>query len=88
MIPVWLHDGRTLLYLAGRPDFPYAWEIRRRGSSWSRRDHSVFTGMAVAPDDRTLFAVRKNDEGDIWMMTLAEGAGKGPRTGDPKPPVN
>jgi hypothetical protein len=70
MIPVWLHDGRTLLYLLDGKVFES--DLRSRSSRLllTPPPNSMFTSLAVGPDDRALYAVRSSEEGDIWMLTL------------------
>ena len=69
-IPVWLHDGRTLLYLLDGKVFEC--DLRSRGSRLvlAPPPNSMFTSLVVGPDDRQLYAVRATEEGDIWMLTL------------------
>ncbi|HSS48409.1 MAG TPA: hypothetical protein VLX28_05640, partial [Thermoanaerobaculia bacterium] len=77
--PIWLHDGKPLLYL-------YRGKIFRVGL----KDHtprlvlapppsSAFRSLALSPDDRSLYAVRPTDEGDIWMLTLKAAPGSSGR---------
>ncbi len=69
-IPVWLHDGRSLLYLQDGKVFEC--DQRSKGSRLvlTPPTNSMFTSLAVGPGDRTLFAVRSSEEGDIWMLTV------------------
>jgi hypothetical protein len=69
-IPVWLHDGRTLLYLdEGRI---FACDARTRKVSLVLEPPAsvLFTSFALGPGDRTLYTVRDTNEGDLWMMRL------------------
>jgi serine/threonine protein kinase/Tol biopolymer transport system component len=69
-VPVWLHDGRTLLYLlAGRI---FELDLRSRASRLvlAPPPNSTFKSLAVGPDDRALYTVHVSEEGDIWMLTL------------------
>jgi eukaryotic-like serine/threonine-protein kinase len=70
-IPRWLHDGRTLLYLQDGKIFRC--DLHRKDSHLllSPPPDSAFISISAGPDDRTLYAVRKIAEGDIWMITLA-----------------
>jgi serine/threonine protein kinase/Tol biopolymer transport system component len=70
IIPVWLHDGRTLLYL--QDGKVYECDLRSKASRLllAPQPNSMFASLAVAPDDRALYAVRSSEEGDIWMLTL------------------
>ena len=72
IVPVWLHDNRTLLY---RQDGKiYARDLRAAEPRLllAPPSNSVFIAVAVSPDDRILYTVRDTDEGDIWMMTLED----------------
>ncbi|HYX25261.1 MAG TPA: protein kinase [Thermoanaerobaculia bacterium] len=68
--PIWLHDGRTLLYLQGGGIFRVDLKDRTPRPVLAPPANSAFKSLALAPDDRTLYAVRATDEGDIWMLTL------------------
>jgi Tol biopolymer transport system component len=69
-VPIFLHDGRTLLYrregkiflcdLAGKAPRPLL----------VPPPNSAFTAVTVSPDDRTLYTVRRTDEGDVWLLTF------------------
>jgi serine/threonine protein kinase/Tol biopolymer transport system component len=78
-LPVWLHDGRTLLYL--HEGKIYECDLRSKVSRLVLEppSNSMFNSLAVSPDDRMLYAVRGSDEGDIWMITLPGGEGSGGR---------
>jgi serine/threonine protein kinase/Tol biopolymer transport system component len=68
--PIWLHDSRTLLYLQDGRIFRVSLDERTPRLVLAPPQSSAFKSLAVAPDDRTLYAVRATDEGDIWMLTL------------------
>jgi len=70
-IPSWLHDSRTLLYLQEGRIFLYDLRSKAPRLLLEPPANSVFTSATVGPDDRTLYAVRATDEGDVWMLTLA-----------------
>lgn len=70
IIPVWLPDSRTLLYLDEGKIFIRSLDMGEPRLLLEPPLSSLFTAVAVAPDGRTLYAVRESDEGDIWMMTL------------------
>jgi eukaryotic-like serine/threonine-protein kinase len=70
IIPVWLHDGRTLLYLQEGKVFECDLRSKVSRLLLAPQPNSMFTSLAVAPDDRALYAVRSTEEGDIWMLTL------------------
>ena len=72
-VPVWLHDDRTLLYLHEGKIFQCDLRSKVSRLVLEPPPNSVFRSLAVGPDDRTLYAVRASDEGDIWMITPAGG---------------
>jgi eukaryotic-like serine/threonine-protein kinase len=71
-VPIWLHDSRTLLYLHEGKVFLRALDAREPRLLLDPPPNSVFTNVAVGPDDRALYAVRDSDEGDVWMMTTRD----------------
>jgi serine/threonine protein kinase/Tol biopolymer transport system component len=72
-LPVWLHDGHTLLYVHEGKVYQYDRVSKESRLLLEPPSNSMFTSLAVGPDDRALYAVRTSDEGDIWMITLSEG---------------
>ncbi len=73
IVPRWLHDNRTLLYLEeGRI---FLCDLRSKVSRLLLEppQGSIFKSISVTPDDRGLYAVRSTDEGDVWLLTLAGG---------------
>jgi serine/threonine protein kinase/Tol biopolymer transport system component len=78
IIPHWLHDSRTLLYL--RDGKIFRCDLRRKDPRLllDPPPDSVFTSLSVGPDGRMLYTVRRVTEGDVWMLTLAgeDGAGR------------
>jgi eukaryotic-like serine/threonine-protein kinase len=73
IVPRWLHDNRTIFYRQEGKIF--VCDLRSKVSRLLLEPPQsfVFTSAATTPDDRTLYAVRSTDEGDIWMLTLAGG---------------
>ncbi len=69
-IPVWLHGGPSLLYLREGRIFLYDLDAREPRLLSQPPANSIYTSLAVSPDDRTLYTVRSTDEGDVWMVTL------------------
>ncbi|HEV8580455.1 MAG TPA: protein kinase [Thermoanaerobaculia bacterium] len=74
IVPVWLHDNRTLLFRQDGRIFVRDLRTREPRLLLAPPPNSVFTAVAVGPDDRTLYTVRETDEGDVWMITLKEEA--------------
>jgi serine/threonine protein kinase/Tol biopolymer transport system component len=68
--PLWLRDNRTILYLDEDGIFALDSRTRRTWPVVSPPSNSVFLGLSVSPDHRTLYTVRAFDEGDIWMATI------------------
>ncbi len=73
--PVWLHDNRTLLYLQEGKVFRVSLGDRTPHLVLTPPTSSAFKSLTLSPDDRTLYAVRATDEGDIWMLTLKDSPG-------------
>jgi hypothetical protein len=69
-VPIFLHDNRTLLYR--REGKIFLCDLRGKASRplLVPPPHSVFTAVAVSPDDRTIYPVRQTDEGDVWLLTF------------------
>jgi Tol biopolymer transport system component len=68
--PVWLRDGRTLLYLDGGAIFSLDRRTRQTREVLAPPRDSTFLGLSASPDRRTLYVVRAVDEGDVWMATM------------------
>ncbi len=73
IIPRWLHDNRTLLYLDDGKIFLCDSRSKASRLLLEPPQGSLFTSVSVGPDDREVYAVRSIDEGDIWMLTLSGG---------------
>ncbi|HET9212755.1 MAG TPA: protein kinase [Thermoanaerobaculia bacterium] len=73
LVPRWLHDNRTLLYLQEGRIFLCDLVTKASRLLLDPPQSSVFKSVSTTPDDRSLYAVRSIDEGDIWMLTLAGG---------------
>jgi Tol biopolymer transport system component len=73
IIPRWLHDNRTLLYLQEGKIFFCDLRSKTSRLLLEPPQSSLFTSVSVGPDDREIYAVRSVDEGDIWMLTLSGG---------------
>ena len=72
VVPVWLHDSRTLLYRQDGKIFARDLRSREPRLLLAPPENSAFIGLEVGPDDRTLYTVRDSDDGDIWLMTLED----------------
>jgi len=77
--PIWLHDGKTLLYLQDGKIFRTSLKDRTPRLVLVPPPNSSFKSLALSPDDHTLYAVRPTDEGDIWMLTLKSAPGSSSR---------
>ena len=77
--PIWLHDGKTLLYLYDGKIFRVGLKDRTPRLVLAPPPSSAFRSLALSPDDRSLYAVRPTDEGDIWMLTLKAAPGSSGR---------
>jgi len=77
--PIWLHDGKTLLYLYDGKIFRVGLKDRTPRLVLAPPPSSAFRSLALSPDDRSLYAVRPTDEGDIWMLTLKSAPGSSGR---------
>jgi Tol biopolymer transport system component len=67
--PVWLADGRTLLYLERGRIFTLDLQSRTPRELLAPRANSEFRSVSPGPNSRTLFVVRATFEGDIWQRT-------------------
>jgi hypothetical protein len=66
----WLHDSRRLLYLDRERLFLAELESRSPRELLAPPPSSVFKWLVVSADDRSVFLVRQEDEGDVWSLTL------------------
>jgi serine/threonine protein kinase/Tol biopolymer transport system component len=67
LYPVWLHDGRTVLYLGDGKVQLLDTVTRRSREVLAAPANSTFTAAAVGLDDRILYTLRSIQEGDIWL---------------------
>jgi serine/threonine protein kinase/Tol biopolymer transport system component len=72
-IPVWLHDGHTLLYLQDGKIFELDMRSKASRLVLAPPPNSAFKSLSVGPDDRALYTVHVSEEGDVWMLTLPGG---------------
>jgi serine/threonine protein kinase/Tol biopolymer transport system component len=68
--PLWLHDGRHLVYTHQGSIFVVDVQTKEARKLLASPPHSSLEVTSVAPDDRTLYIVQTTDEGDIWMVDL------------------
>ncbi|MFL6235230.1 MAG: protein kinase domain-containing protein [Thermoanaerobaculia bacterium] len=68
--PIWFHDGFRLLYFAAGQIHVFDTRTRQSRRLLAPPAGSTFTSADLGPEDRTLFVVRNQEEGDIWMLTL------------------
>jgi hypothetical protein len=77
--PEWLHDGRRLLYLEAGKILAFDTLTNEARDVLVPPPHSAYELVTTSPDDRSLFAVRAVDEGDIWLLTLRNQRGEAPK---------
>jgi serine/threonine protein kinase/Tol biopolymer transport system component len=68
--PVWLRDGRRLLYFEAGKILALDSQTYETREVLAPPPSSVYMSVSASPDGRSLFAVRAVDEGDIWLLTL------------------
>ncbi|HEY4593547.1 MAG TPA: hypothetical protein VIJ61_14120, partial [Thermoanaerobaculia bacterium] len=70
--PVWFHDGLRLLYSAASGGQVHVFDLRTRQSRQLLVPpaSSSFRSADLGPDDRTLYVVRSQEEGNICMLTM------------------
>ncbi|HVG09389.1 MAG TPA: protein kinase [Thermoanaerobaculia bacterium] len=76
--PEWLHDGRRLLYLEAGKILAFDTQTSEARDVLVPPPYSAYELVTISPDDRSLFAVRAVDEGDIWLLTLRNQRGDAP----------
>jgi Tol biopolymer transport system component len=79
LLPVWLHDGRRLLYVEAGKILSFDARTNEAQEVLVPPPHSAYEAVTTSPDDRSLFAVRALDEGDIWLLTLRNQRGEAPK---------
>ncbi|HWN42548.1 MAG TPA: protein kinase [Thermoanaerobaculia bacterium] len=77
--PVWLHDGRRLLYLEAGKVLAFDPRTNEARDVLAPPPHSIYEQVTTSPDDRSLFTIRAVDEGDIWLLTLRNQRGEAPK---------
>ena len=77
--PAWLHDGNRLLYIEAGKILAFDAETNESREILAPPPHSVYEQVITSPDDRSLFAVRAVDDGDIWLLTLRNQRGEAPK---------
>jgi len=76
--PVWLHDGRRLLYIEAGKVLAFDTQTNEARDLLAPPPHSAYELVTTSPDDRSLFIVRAVDDGDIWLLTLRNQRGEAP----------
>ncbi|MES1245578.1 MAG: protein kinase [Acidobacteriota bacterium] len=71
--PVWLSDDRRLLYLEAGKVLAFDTRTYETRDVLAPPPSSSYLAVSASPDDRSLFAVRAVEEGDIWLLTRVEG---------------
>jgi serine/threonine protein kinase/Tol biopolymer transport system component len=69
--PRWLSHGQGLVYLDSGKIFLFDLGPRKSRPLLAPSSNSTFSSVNVSPDDRTLYAVRTSNEGDVWLLTIA-----------------
>jgi eukaryotic-like serine/threonine-protein kinase len=77
--PVWLRDGRRLLYLEAGKILAFDTLTNEARDVLAPPPHSAYELVTTSPDGRSLFAVRAVDDGDIWLLTLRNQRGEAPK---------
>jgi hypothetical protein len=72
---VWLGDNRTLIYTSKvsheRNEIFMIDRITRKSSKiYSTPLSTIIDSLSLSNDNRTIFYVHPNPEGDIWLMTM------------------
>ncbi|HEY0558444.1 MAG TPA: hypothetical protein VGG20_29605, partial [Thermoanaerobaculia bacterium] len=68
--PIWLHDGVRLLYLSGGQIYVVDTRTKQPRLLLSPPASSTFTSADLGLGDRTLYVIRSQEEGAIWMLTM------------------
>ena len=70
--PAWLPDSRRLLYQVSDSIWLYDTTTKTPRVIVESKSEPPITGFAVSRDGRTLYFVREQREGDIWLATLKQ----------------
>lgn len=73
--PVWLPDGRTLLFVAGGKAFYTVDRLTHRVRRVFAVPRDVIGPPRLAPDARSIYYTRRVTEADIWMARFVEKPG-------------
>ncbi|MEA2694775.1 MAG: eukaryotic-like serine/threonine-protein kinase [Acidobacteriota bacterium] len=68
--PIWLHDGRALLYLDKGGVFALDPQTKKFRTVLRPSANAEFKALSLSSDDQALYVTRAAHEGDIWMLTL------------------
>jgi serine/threonine protein kinase/Tol biopolymer transport system component len=66
--PVWLQDGRRLLYIEAGKVLAFDSRTYETREILAPPPSSAYLSASTSPDGRSLFAVRAVEEGDIWLL--------------------
>jgi serine/threonine protein kinase/Tol biopolymer transport system component len=68
--PLWMSNNRTLLYTDDGKVMAVDRESGRIQVVLQPRANSEFIGVGVSPDGRTLYAIRADQQEDVWLLTF------------------
>jgi Tol biopolymer transport system component len=77
--PIWLHDGRRLLYLEAGKVMAFDSVTNETRDVLAPPPYSTYELVTTSSDDRSLFAIRAVDDGDIWLLTFRQPRGEAPK---------
>ena len=67
--PVWMRDGRRLLFRGNGTISVFDLETRQARQILAAPVGSSFAAFDLAPDERSLVMAHETREGDLWMLT-------------------
>jgi Tol biopolymer transport system component len=73
--PIWLADSRTLLYTSKvsneRNEIFMIDRVSKKSTKiYSPPPSTIIDSLSISKDNRTIFYMHPNPEGDIWLMTM------------------
>jgi Tol biopolymer transport system component len=66
--PVWLREGKKLLYMDRGAVLSFDLQTRETRSVLSPESTFLFTAVSLSSDQHHLYTVRKVEEGDVWLL--------------------